>query len=111
MTGTGEFLPRIPPLSARVELEIPWKQLTVSPEVTFTAAQNHVFRAETTTPGSTMVNVGATYLIGTSHATHTVALKAYNLTNQEYRLHNSLIKDLAAEMGRGVRVTYSIKFF
>jgi len=111
LTDTDEFLPRIPPFSARVELEIPWKRFTFSPEVVYTARQNRVFRDETTTAGSTIVGLGATYLFGASHATHTLALKAYNLTNQEYRLHNSLIKDFAAEMGRGIRLTYAIKFF
>lgn len=111
LTGSHEFLPRIPPLSARVELEIPWRHFTLSPEISFTSAQNNVFRDETATAGSTTISFGATYLFGTSHATHTLALKAYNLTNKEYRLHNSLIKDLAAEMGRGVKVSYGIKFF
>jgi outer membrane receptor protein involved in Fe transport len=40
-----------------------------------------------------------------------VAVKAYNLFDETYRLHTSLIKDLAPEMGRGIRVTYSVKFF
>jgi iron complex outermembrane receptor protein len=111
LTGTDEFLPRIPPFSARVELEIPWNRITISPEVVFTAAQDNVFRDESRTAGSTVLGLGATYLFGTSHATHTVALKAYNLTNEDYRLHNSLLKDLASEMGRGVKLTYSIKFF
>jgi iron complex outermembrane receptor protein len=111
LKGTGEFLPRIPPFSARVELEVPWRRLTLNPEVVFTARQNNVFRDETPTAGSTIVGLGATYLFGASHATHTLALKAYNLTNEEYHLHNSLIKDFAAEMGRGVKLTYSVKFF
>lgn len=111
LTATDEFLPRIPPFSARVELEIPWKGLTINPELVFTADQARVFRDETTTAGSTVANLGVTYLFGSGHASHTVALKAYNLANEEYRLHNSLIKDLAAEMGRGVKLTYSVKFF
>jgi iron complex outermembrane receptor protein len=111
LTALNEFLPRIPPLSARFDAEIPWKRFTFSPEVVWTAAQNKVFRDETTTAGSTVLGFGATYMFGTSHATHTLALKGYNLTNEEYRLHNSLLKDLATEMGRGVKLTYSIKFF
>ncbi len=111
LRDSGEFLPRIPPFSARLELSVPWRGLTVSPEVVFTADQTRVFRDETTTAGSTVVHLGATYLVARGHATHTFALKAYNLTNEEYRLHNSFIKDLAAEMGRGIKVTYAIKFF
>lgn len=111
LTDTDEFLPRIPPFSARLELDIPIGSLKFGPEVVYTAAQNNVFRDETTTPGATMVNVGASYLLARGHATHTIALKAYNLTNETQRLHTSFIKDLAAEMGRGVKVTYTVKFF
>lgn len=111
LTDTDEFLPRIPPFSARLELDIPIGSLKFGPEVVYTAAQKNVFREETTTPGATMVNFGASYLLARGHATHTVALKAYNLTNETHRLHTSFIKDLAAEMGRGVKVTYTVKFF
>jgi iron complex outermembrane receptor protein len=111
LRDSNEFLPRIPPFSARVDFDIPWGKLTVNPEVVFTAAQKNVFRDETTTAGSTVFGLGATYIFGTSHATHTFAVKAYNLTNEEYRLHNSLLKDFAPEIGRGVKLTYSVKFF
>lgn len=111
LTATGEPLPRIPALQGRVELEIPWRQLTISPEVVFTADQNRVFRDETPTRGSTVFNLGATYVLGQQHLTHIVTLEAYNLTNEEYRLHTSFIKNLAPEMGRGMKATYAVKFF
>ena len=38
-------------------------------------------------------------------------LTGYNLTNALYRNHTSFIKDLAPEIGRGVRVNYSVRFF
>lgn len=103
--------PHIPPLSARLELEIPWKALTISPEIVFNARQSRVFRDEVPTAASAIANLSATYVFGARHSTHIIALRADNLTNQEYRRHSSLIKDLAPEMGRGVRLTYSIKFF
>lgn len=111
LTGSSEALPRIPPFSARIELDMPFGAFKLGPEMVFTAAQNRVFRDETTTSGSTVLNLNATYLIARGHATHTIAFKAYNLTNETHRLHTSFIKDLAAEMGRGVKVVYSVKFF
>ena len=111
LTGPGEALPRIPPLSARLEIDVPVGGLKFGPEFVFTAAQNRVFRNETRTPGSTVINLGASYLLARGHATHTVALKAYNLTNETWRLHTSFIKDLAPEIGRGVKLTYSVRFF
>jgi iron complex outermembrane receptor protein len=111
LTDTDEHLPRIPPLSGRLALEIPWGGLAVEPEVLVTANQDNVFRDEVPTPGSTVLNLGLSYLVGRGHATHTIAVRAYNLTNEVYRLHTSFIKDLAPEMGRGVKVTYAAKFF
>jgi len=40
-----------------------------------------------------------------------VTAQAYNLGNTTYRLHTSFIKDLAPEMGRGVKVSYSVRLF
>lgn len=111
LTEANTFLPRIPAFSARLELDVPVGNFKVGPEFVFTAAQNNTFGIETSTPGSTVINLGASYLLARGHATHVVSLKAYNLTNETYRLHTSFIKDLAAEMGRGVRLTYAVKFF
>jgi iron complex outermembrane receptor protein len=111
LTDSNEFLPRIPAFTARVEVDVPVGNLKFGPEFVFTAAQNNVFSGETTTAGSTIINLGATYLMARGHATHIVAFKAYNLTNETHRLHTSFVKDLAAEMGRGVKLTYAVKFF
>jgi iron complex outermembrane receptor protein len=111
LTATDEYLPRIPPLTGRVELEVPVRGVVISPEVVFRSAQDNVFRDETTTSGSAVLNLGASYYLLRGHATHSVAFKAFNLTNEDYRLHTSFIKDLAPEIGRGFRVTYSIRFF
>ena len=111
LTDTDEHLPRIPPMSGRVALDVPWRGWRFSPEVILTAAQKDVFRDETTTDGYALVNAGATYFFARGHATHAIAFTGYNLTNEEYRRHTSFIKDLAPEIGRGVRLTYSVKFF
>ncbi len=111
LTDSNQFLPRIPAFTARLELDVPIGGVKFGPEFVFTARQNNVFGSETATPGSTVINLGASYLLARGHATHVVAFKAYNLTNETYRLHTSFIKDLAAEMGRGVKLTYAVKFF
>ncbi|MDQ3170082.1 MAG: TonB-dependent receptor, partial [Acidobacteriota bacterium] len=109
--STGEHLPRIPALQSRLELEIPIGQLTISPELVMTARQSRVFRDETPTPGSTVLNIGAMYVLGQQHLTHIFTVEGYNLTNEVHRLHTSFIKDLAPEIGRGIKATYSVKFF
>lgn len=111
LTGEGDPLPRIPPLSAKFEFEIPVGGLTITPEIVLAAKQNKVFREELPTSGYATVSLGATYLLARNHATHIFAVKAYNLTDETYRNHSSFIKDLAPEMGRGIKATYTIKFF
>jgi iron complex outermembrane receptor protein len=56
-------------------------------------------------------NFGLTYLLVRGHTTHAITLQGYNLTDENYRVHTSLIKDLAPEIGRGVRASYTVRFF
>jgi iron complex outermembrane receptor protein len=111
LTTTGEPLPRIPPIGGRFEANLSWRDLRISPEVVLTGGQDRVFRHELQTDGSAVVNLGVSYFVVRGHATHAITLKAYNLTNETYRQHTSLIKDLAPEIGRGVRLSYSVKLF
>jgi iron complex outermembrane receptor protein len=111
LTTNDERLPRIPPVSGRIELEIPWRGFTFAPEVVLTAAQRRVFRDETPSGAYQLLNVSATYFVARGHATHAIALSGHNLTNREHRLHTSFLKDFAPEMGRAVKLTYSVRFF
>jgi iron complex outermembrane recepter protein len=105
-------LPRMPPLHARVSLDVPWRGLTVGPEVFWTARQDRTFiRHETPTDGYTLFNLNASYTLARPQYAHVFSLSGRNLTNELYRLHTSFIKELAPEMGRSVRFTYGIRFF
>jgi len=42
---------------------------------------------------------------------HVFSVLVFNATDRLYRNHLSFIKDLAPEIGRGVRVTYTVRFF
>ncbi len=70
-----------------------------------------MFRDETETDGYTVLNLKASYVWPSQHMAHVLSLSAFNLTNELYRNHNSFIKDLAPEIGRGFRVGYSLRFF
>ena len=111
LTTTGEPLPRIPPLRGTLSLDIPYGGFTLSPQVEFAGQQDDVFRDETATDGYSVVNLRASYVWPRQHAAHILSFTGYNLTNALYRNHTSFIKDLAPEMGRGVRVNYSVRFF
>ena len=111
LTTTGEPLPRIPPLRGTLSLDIPYGGFTLSPQLEFAGRQADVFRGETETDGYSVVNLRASYVWPRQHTAHILSFTGYNLTNALYRNHTSFIKDLAPEIGRGVRVNYSVRFF
>lgn len=104
-------LPRIPPARARTGFDIRYKDLNVRPEVVFARYQNKVAPLETRTAGYGIVNVTGSYTIGRQHYAHIITFNAYNLTDKLYRNHLSFIKDFAPEIGRGIRVGYTVRFF
>ena len=53
----------------------------------------------------------ASYVWARQHMAHVLSFTGYNLTNVLYRNHMSFIKDLAPEVGRGIKVSYSLRFF
>ena len=70
-----------------------------------------MFRDETETDGYSVLNVTASYVWPRQHIVHILSVASYNLTNELYRNHTSFIKDLAPEIGRGVKFGYSLRFF
>ena len=110
LTTTGEALPRIPPLRGTVDLDIPYGGFTLTPQLEFAARQADVFRGETETGRYSVVNVRASYVWPRQDTAHVLSFTGYNLTNELYRNHTSYIKDLAPEMGRGVRASYAVRF-
>jgi hypothetical protein len=111
LTGTDESLPRIPPFHGRVELEAKVGSFSFSPEVVFSSKQDDVFRDETPTAGWATLNFGVSWQRSGPHGSHLLAAQAYNLANKTYRLHTSFLKDLAPEVGRGIKFTYNVRFF
>lgn len=111
LTSTGESLPRIPPVRGKLSVDVPYQRLTITPEWIFAARQSRVFRNETVTDGYSLFNLRASYVRPMSHMAHIVSVTAYNLTNTLYRHHTSVIKDFVPQIGRGVKVGYSLRFF
>ena len=108
---SGEDLPRIPPFRARLGLDFHYKDLSVRPEWVLVAGQNRVFTDETPTAGYGVVNIAASYLIPGKHYANIFSVNAFNLTNQLYFNHLSFIKDISPGIGRGVKFSYTVRFF
>ena len=104
-------LPRIPPLRAHAGLDFNYKGFRLFPEIVSTGKQGKVFTNETTTAGWATANVLAGYSYATSHAAHIFSVNGFNLNNKLFRNHLSFLKAIAPEVGRGVRVTYTVRFF
>jgi iron complex outermembrane receptor protein len=111
LTTTDTPLPRIPPLRGRIGFELRFKDLLVKPEVVMVRDQDRLFPTETRTPGYSTFGISGSYLIARQHAAHIISFNAFNIGNRLYRNHLSFIKEFAPETGRGLRVTYTLRFF
>jgi len=111
LTDLNLNLPRIPPAHAKFGVNYKIKGFNLRPEVELASAQTKLFPLERRTAGYGIFNVAANYTIGKAHLAHIFSVNAYNLSNKEYRNHLSFIKELAPEVGRGVKFSYTIRFF
>jgi iron complex outermembrane receptor protein len=103
-------LPRIPPLKFRGGLRYQYEGLQVGGQVTAAAKQDRVSGIETATDGYTLLRLYGSYSFASGGATSTITARLDNATNELYRNHLSLIKDVVPEMGRNFKLVYSVKF-
>ncbi|MEO6335035.1 MAG: TonB-dependent receptor [Pyrinomonadaceae bacterium] len=107
----GTPLPRIAPLRGRVGLDMHYRNFSVKPEFVAVGRQDRVFLHETPTAGYGTFNIGGNYVISRKHYANIFSVNAFNLNNKLYFNHISFIKDISPEIGRGVRASYTIRFF
>lgn len=111
LKATNTPLPRIPPLRGRVGFDFQYKAFRLNPEIVIAKDQDRLFTNETSTPGYGVVNALASYTIAQQHAAHIFSVNGFNLGDKLYFNHLSFIKNFAPEIGRGVRFTYTVRFF
>jgi iron complex outermembrane receptor protein len=111
LTDTDTPLPRIPTLRGRLGLEFTHKGFRFHPEAVMSKDQERLFPTETRTGGYTVFNATASYTFAQQHVAQVISVNAFNLGNRLYRNHLSFIKDFAPEIGRGMRLTYTLRFF
>ena len=108
---SGIDLPRIPPMRGRVGADVHARGFSIRPEVIIVSHQGRVFTEESSTPGYILFNLYSSYVWTTKHVAHTVAINAFNLTDKFYMNHVSFIKDFSPEIGRGIKASYTVRFF
>jgi iron complex outermembrane recepter protein len=107
---TDQPLPRIPPLRVRGGLRYQHDAFQAGGEMTAAAAQDRIFSTETATGSYQLLRLFASYSIGHRNTAHTITARLDNATNELYRNHLSLIKDLVPETGRNFKLLYNVKF-
>ena len=110
--ATDDPLPRIPPLRFLAGVQYRVNAFQAGVDVTVAAAQDRIAMTgvETTTEGYQTVKAFASYSFESANVLNTITIRAENLTNELYRNHLSLIKDLVPERGRNLRLLYSVDF-
>src|SRR6185503_19082150 len=107
---TDEPLPRIPPLRFRGGLRYQRNAFQAGGEVTAAAKQDRLFPTETPTDGYQLLRFYSSYSFGSDKLSNTITARLDNVTNELYRNHLSLIKDLTPEMGRNFKLLYNVTF-
>ncbi|MFV0388915.1 MAG: TonB-dependent receptor [Pyrinomonadaceae bacterium] len=107
------YLPRITPARLRFGLDLKKGGLSVRPEIMAVGSRSEgtIFPLETPTNGYNLVNVNAVYAFTSKRIAHIFTFGAENLGNRLYRNHVNFEKDLVPERGRGVKFSYSLRFF
>lgn len=110
LKDSGGPLPRIPPMRFIAGLRYQRGAFQAGGETLFAAKQDRVFGEETETDGYGLVKLFASYSFHRAGLVHTVTARVDNLANERYRNHLSYVKDFVPEMGRDVRLVYSVRF-
>jgi iron complex outermembrane recepter protein len=110
LTDSVDPLPRIPPFRSQFGLRYQRNAVQVGGNAIMAAKQSRLFGDETETDGYTMIRLFAAYSLQMGRTVHTITGRMDNVTDELYRNHLSLIKDLAPEMGRNFKLLYNVKF-
>jgi iron complex outermembrane receptor protein len=110
LRATNAPLPRIPPMRYRGGVKYQRNALQAGAEVIAVTRQDRVFGAETPTDSYTLLKLFGAYSFNAGGAVNTITVRLDNATDELYRNHLSLIKDFVPEMGRNLKVVYSVKF-
>jgi len=110
LKATGEPLPLMPPLRGQFGLRYQYNAFQIGGNAIVAATQNRLFTGETSTDGYRLLKLFAAYSVQSDRLLHTITARIDNVTNELYRNHLSLIKNLVPEMGRDFKIIYNLGF-
>jgi len=110
LNDTGENLPRMPPYRGIVGLRYQNAAFQAGTAVTMVARQDRVYGEETPTAGYATLRAYASYAFTRGRVLNTLTARLENATNELYRNHLNYLKDQLPEMGRTLRLVYTVGF-
>jgi iron complex outermembrane receptor protein len=108
--NSSDALPRIPPFRFRGGLRYQYSGFQAGGEVVGVAKQDRIFGPEKATDGYGLLKLFTSYSFIAGGAVNTITARLDNVTDELYRNHLSLIKDLVPEMGRNFKLLYNVRF-
>ncbi len=109
-SNDAQALPRMPPTRGWVGLRLQKDGFHLEGELRGARRQARVYGVETATAGYTVVNLHGSYTWTTGSSVHTATLRLDNAADRLYRNHLSYIKEVAPELGRALKLVYSVRF-
>jgi iron complex outermembrane receptor protein len=103
-------LPRIPPYRFIGGLTYKRNAFQVGGNITRTGEQERVFGEESPTEGYTLLKLFGSYSFVTGAFTSTITARVDNATNELYFNHLNYLKDILPEMGRNLKLVYTVSF-
>ena len=113
LKSTKTPLVRITPARFRVGTDFRYKGLSIRPEAVFVAERdaNSVFPLETVTDGYGLFNINGSYAFAVDKTTHIFTCSFHNVGDKLHRNHTNFIKYLTPEAGRGLKASYTVRFY
>ncbi|AWL13167.1 putative TonB-dependent receptor [Saliniradius amylolyticus] len=107
---SGDNVPRIPPLRLGATAHFEYGSWHGELGAVRYSKQDRVAPFETHTDGYTLVSASVNYYLQNDFADMTFFIKGDNLTDEEARVHNSFIKDVAPRPGRSISLGVRASF-
>jgi iron complex outermembrane receptor protein len=110
LSDTDEDLPRMPPFRGIAGVRYQNAGFQAGTAVNMVATQDRVYGEEQPTDGYATLRVYGSYAFTRGAVLNTFTARLENATNELYRNHLNYLKDQLPEMGRTLRLVYTIGF-
>lgn len=118
LTSADTPLPRMPPFRGRLGVRFQRQAFQAGVDGVLTSTQNRVYSigtgpnavGESPTDGYNLWKLYVAYSVARARVLHTLSARLDNAGNRRYSNHLNYLKDLAPEVGRDFRVSYTVGF-